>query len=426
MANLNVVHRLQRLGQGDTLALAQELTDNMLSAMFMSDASQFYIFQSDTSPYRYGKSKMIEAFYNERAGFNYHQEGVELVGSELEFGDTGYSIDQPMVADYGRSIFDQMVDHRGDFDFTGSSGPAALNKSLSERFAEHLDMIAMMSVIRACRGHPEHKWGTLPVSDLRIGLSGYGNTGGTGILGTAPITVASQTADGCANPRCYRPELKLPNIVTPNAFRTVVTTAKRMMAKKSNHAASLSHPRYCRGWTLYVNPLIYDMLVDDAKSLNQTIDGNGSYTIGSLPIFCGLKFVPMPSTALPDYAGRYGKVEVDELVPNGVGNNERWEFDLTPPKHTSVGFSRKYRVENMHTTAALLVKDKETHQLWSPVDGIRTIYMDDKVRLSNRSITYGYPGGGIKDFANACEINFARPPRGYSLADVATGYNDAV
>jgi len=426
MANLNVVHRLQRLGQGDTLALAIELTDSMLSTMYMSDASQFYIYQSDTSPYRYGKSKTIEAFYNEFAGFNYHQEGVELVGSGLQFGDTGYSIDQPMVADYGRSIFGEMIDHRGDFNFTGSSGPAALNRSLSERFAEHLDMIAMMSVIRACRGHPEERWGILPASNLRVGLSGYGNTGGTGVLGTAPITVASQTAAGCADPRCYRPELKLPNIVTPNAFGAAVTTAKKMMSKKSNHAASLSHPRYCAGWTLYVNSFIYDMLVEDAKSLNRTIGGDGSYTIGSLPVFRGLKFTTMPSTALPDYAGRFGKVEVDTLVPDGLGNAERWEFDLTPPNHTSNGFGRKYRVENMHTTAALLVKDKETHQLWSPVDGIRTIYMDDKARLSNRAITYGYPGGGIKDFANACEINFARPPRGYSLGDVAIGYNDAV
>lgn len=426
MANLNVVHRLQRLGQGDTLAMGKELTDSILSTMYMSGASRFWIHQSDVAPYTYGKAKDVERFFNELVGFNYHQEGVELVGSELQFGDTATSIDQPMVADYGRSIFDEMVDHRGDFNFTGSSGPAALAKSLAERFSEHLDMIAMMSVIRACRGHPEERWGRLPPSEVYLGMSGYGNTGGTGVVGTAPITVASQTAAGCADPRCYRPELKLPNIVTPTAFRNAVNTAKIMMSQKSNHAISLSDPDYCEGWTLYVNRLIYDMLVDDAKALNKTIGGTGSYTMGNLPIISGLKFVPMPVTALPFYSGRFGKLQMHELIPDGVGNNERWEFDLTPPKHTSVGFGRKYRVENMHTTAALLVKDRMTHELWSPVSGIRTIYLDDKVRLSNRSITYAYPGGGIKAFDQACEINFARPPRGYSLGDVAAGYNDAV
>lgn len=426
MANLNPIHRLQRLGQGDTLAMGKELTDSILSTMYMSGASRFWIFQSDIASYTYGKAKAVERFFNELVSFNYHQEGVELVGSELQFGDTFTSIDQPMVADYGRSIFDQMVDHRSDFNFTGSSGPAALARSLSERFSEHQDMIAMMSVIRACRGHPEERWGRLPTSDVFLGMSGYGNTGGTGVLGTAPITVASQTAAGCADPRCYRPELKLPNIVTPDAFRTTVETAKIMMSQRSNHAISLSDPDYCEGWTLYVDRLIYNMLVNDAKALNQTINGGGSYQMGSLPIFCGLKFTPMPVTALPFYSGRLGKLPMNQLVPDGVGNAERWEFDLTPPKHTSTGFGRKYRVENMHTTAALLVKDRMTHELWSPVSGIRTIYMDDKIRLSNRSITYGYPGGGIKAFDQACEINFARPPRGNSLGDVAIGYNDAV
>ena len=426
MANFNVIERLQRNGQGDTLALAKELTDSILSTMYMSGASRFSIFQSDTAPYTYGKAKDIERFYNELVGFNYYQDGVELIGSELQFTDTATSIDQPMVSDTIASIFKQLVDHRSDFNFTGSSGPAALAKSLAERFAEHLDMIAMMSVIRACRGHPEERWGRLPTSDVYLGMSGYGNTGGTGVLGTAPITVASQTAAGCADPRCYHPELKLPNIVTPNAFRDTVNTAKMMMSQRSNHAISLSDPDYCEGWTLYVNRLIYDMLVNDAKALNKTIGGTGSYTMGNLPIISGLKFVPMPVTALPYYSGRLGKLPMNQLVPDGVGNNERWEYDLTPPRHTSVGFGRKYRVENMHTTAALLVKDRMTHELWSPIDGIRTIYTDSKFHLSKGSITYAYPGGGIKAFDQACEINFARPPRGYSLGDVAIGYNDAV
>ena len=38
MANLNVVHRLQRLGHGDTLAMGKELTDSILSTMYILSA----------------------------------------------------------------------------------------------------------------------------------------------------------------------------------------------------------------------------------------------------------------------------------------------------------------------------------------------------------------------------------------------------
>jgi|GEM_PF-5309491 len=419
MSNLVIINRMQEMLAGDKFENALEHFAMGINNLYLLQNSKLHAYQTRSVPYMNGRTRTFDDVYNRSIGWQTYVEGTELLGDKVPFSQGSYTIDEPYVSAHARSYFDQIVDHVNWFDFSGGNAPFVIEMSRMQKWARHLDLNTIQLLIRAARGHVEFG-SKLPNDDAYLGVSGYGNT-----LGNPPVDVNGQSAAGSAIEQCYRPELKLPNFVTADSIRDSVLSAQNLLMDKSDNDLSLMTGGRIDDWTLYIRRELYNLLIKDAKALDITIGGTGSYTFNSLGTLSGLRLEVLDILPKVDDPN-IGKIPHNSALPDANNLNDSWILNRTPPSHGINGVQGKYWTENPHTTAMLLVHNRQAIDSWEPLKGIRTFTIDVQRNLSWLSASYAYTGGGIRNYAKVAEICYAKPPRTpYDIGTVADGYNDA-